>query len=199
MPLLVITWIFGLTMLFSRTRLGSPLTSTRRPLAAILSPALVNEESPTVLKKILGKVLEYVAFTGSMEHATQYGPAHDEVRAAMESVFPVSMLSRFLTLPVEEKQTQMEASADAPALFICTPADADCEPSRQLVEAHPESFFNPSLPGDTPPPPPHTHTHTGACQHRPRHHPVQPRAGDRRSSAPQQQGPVLLPVGEDQP
>ena len=62
-----------------------------------------------MLKNILGKVLEYVAFTGSMEHATNYGSAHDEVRAAMESVFPVSMLSRFLTLPVEEKQTQMEA------------------------------------------------------------------------------------------
>lgn len=45
-----------------------------------------------------------------MESATEYGPAHDEVRAALESVFPVSMLSRFLTLQINEKQTQMEVS-----------------------------------------------------------------------------------------
>mmetsp|Transcript_15175 Transcript_15175/g.39232 ORF Transcript_15175/g.39232 Transcript_15175/m.39232 type:complete len:636 (-) Transcript_15175:115-2022(-) len=81
-------------------------------LRTILSPALANEESPAVLKKLLGKVFEYVCYAGGMEPAAGAGPAHDEVRAAMESVFPVSMLSRFLTLELEEKQTQMEELAN---------------------------------------------------------------------------------------
>jgi len=77
-------------------------------LTAILSPALESEESPSVLKAVLWKVFDYVCRAAGMEHAMRHGPAHDEVRAALESVFPVSMLSRFLTLEQDEKEAQME-------------------------------------------------------------------------------------------
>lgn len=62
-------------------------------------------------ERMLARVLEYVSVAGGMELATADDVAKEEVRVAMESVFPLSTLVRFTTLPGEERQQQVESLA----------------------------------------------------------------------------------------
>ena len=58
--------------------------------------------APTALQ-----VVYFVCMAGRMETALENAAAEQEVRAALESVFPFSMLAQFLTLSSADKQLQL--------------------------------------------------------------------------------------------
>ncbi|KAL6763122.1 hypothetical protein V8C86DRAFT_2507729 [Haematococcus lacustris] len=69
------------------------------------------DASAAVQDKTYSRVLEYVCLASSMDTALSEGPAKEEVRAALGSVFPLSSLAHFLSLTAAERQVQVEELA----------------------------------------------------------------------------------------
>ncbi|GLC52820.1 hypothetical protein PLESTB_000672100 [Pleodorina starrii] len=74
---------------------------------AVTGPRALKGNSAEAYDKFYKLVLEAVCVEGGMELAMQDPVANAEVRAALESVFPVSAVARFLTLPEEERLAQL--------------------------------------------------------------------------------------------
>lgn len=69
-------------------------------------------------EKLHKLVVEYVCVQSRLDRALSDEPAAEEVRAAVDSVFPLSSLARFLTLGEEERLNQISELARI-TLGIC--------------------------------------------------------------------------------
>ncbi|PNW84338.1 hypothetical protein CHLRE_04g230340v5 [Chlamydomonas reinhardtii] len=82
---------------------------------AVTGPRALRGNTPDAYDKFYKLVLEAVAVEAGLELAVADPTAHAELRAALESVFPVSAVSRFVTLAEGERLTQLAELAR-----ICT-------------------------------------------------------------------------------
>jgi hypothetical protein len=64
------------------------------------------------------QVVYYVCMAGRLDAALADPAAEQEVRAALESVFPFSMLAQFITLPRKDRELQLSELPDV-VLGIC--------------------------------------------------------------------------------
>ncbi len=71
-------------------------------------------------------IIEYVCRQAGLDRALVDEAAAEEVRAAVESVFPLSSLARFLTLEADERLQQIEELARI-TLGICLYNRCDAE------------------------------------------------------------------------
>ncbi|GLI70957.1 hypothetical protein VaNZ11_016056 [Volvox africanus] len=78
---------------------------------AVTGPRALKGNSAEAYDKFYKLVLEAVCVEAGMELAVQDPDANAEVRAALESVFPVSAVARFLTLSEEERLAQLSELA----------------------------------------------------------------------------------------
>lgn len=85
---------------------------------SVTGPKPLKDTSMESYEKFYKRVFEFVARKSGMDRAMSEVAAADEVRAAMESVFPLSTLARFLTLPESERLDQVEELARI-TLGIC--------------------------------------------------------------------------------
>ncbi|KXZ47973.1 hypothetical protein GPECTOR_31g335 [Gonium pectorale] len=74
---------------------------------AVTGPRALKGNSSEAYDKFYGLVLEAVCVEAGMELAVTDPDANAEVRAALESVFPVSAVARFLTLTEAERGAQL--------------------------------------------------------------------------------------------
>eukprot|EP00201_Polytomella_parva_P021938 CAMPEP_0175046112 /NCGR_PEP_ID=MMETSP0052_2-20121109/4839_1 /TAXON_ID=51329 ORGANISM="Polytomella parva, Strain SAG 63-3" /NCGR_SAMPLE_ID=MMETSP0052_2 /ASSEMBLY_ACC=CAM_ASM_000194 /LENGTH=528 /DNA_ID=CAMNT_0016309801 /DNA_START=13 /DNA_END=1595 /DNA_ORIENTATION=- len=77
----------------------------------ILSTNAFKSNSSTSYERFYKILFDFVCTASSMETALVNDAAASEVRAAMESVFPMSSVARFVTLSSEERIAQMEELA----------------------------------------------------------------------------------------
>ncbi|KAG2427493.1 hypothetical protein HXX76_012426 [Chlamydomonas incerta] len=82
---------------------------------AVTGPRALRGNTPDAYDKFYKLVLEAVAVEAGLELAVADPTAHAELRAALESVFPVSAVARFVTLGEGERLTQLAELAR-----ICT-------------------------------------------------------------------------------
>lgn len=85
---------------------------------AITSGRPLKENTLDAYEKFYQRMMEYVCCKTGLERGMTDELAKQEVRAAMESVFPLSTLARYLTLTEEEKGQQVEELARV-TLGIC--------------------------------------------------------------------------------
>eukprot|EP00798_Chlamydomonas_sp_ICE-L_P022971 gene22971-30160_t len=85
---------------------------------AVTGPRPLKDTSMESYEKFYKRVFEYVCVQTGMDRALNDTAAGDEVRAAMESVFPLSTLARFVSLPENERLAQVEELARI-TLGIC--------------------------------------------------------------------------------
>lgn len=78
----------------------------------------LKENTLDAYEKFYQRMLEFVCAKTGLEHGSSDELARQEVRAAMESVFPLSTLARYLTLSEQEKSAQVEELARI-TLGIC--------------------------------------------------------------------------------
>ncbi|KAG2482843.1 hypothetical protein HYH03_018280 [Edaphochlamys debaryana] len=78
---------------------------------AVTGPRALKGNTPDAYDKFYRLVVEAVCVEAGMDLAVQDPAANAEVRAALESVFPVSAVARFLTLPEEERLGQLSELA----------------------------------------------------------------------------------------
>lgn len=77
------------------------------PPAAVVSPKPLRDQSAASYGAFYRRVFEFVCVASRLDIALEDESAAEEVKAAIESVLPLSGVAKFLTLSTAERSTQV--------------------------------------------------------------------------------------------